>query len=264
MCSSLGLSCLGLSVIPGLGWLFSFPCQGSFQLLSLQIFSQVLCLFLLLAKSRQSCPTLCDPVDGSPPGSFVPGILQTRTLEWVAISFSSAWKWKMKVKSLSRVQLLATPRTPARQAPPSLGFSRQEHWSGLPFPSPYETPIMWMLMHLMLSHRSLRLSSFFFFLNSFFCILFCGIDLHHCALQVIYLFFASVILLLIPSSVLFSLWFLFFSSSRSLICISCISSIVFLRPWIIFTVIILNSFSGRLPISTSFSCFLRGFVLSLH
>ena len=61
------------------------------------------------AKSLQSCPTLCDPIDGSLPGSPVPGILQARTLEWVAISFSNAWKWKVKVKSLSRIQLLATP-----------------------------------------------------------------------------------------------------------------------------------------------------------
>ena len=88
------------------------------------------------AKSLQSCPTLCNPVDGSPPGSPVPGILQARILEWVAISFSSAGKWKGKVKSLSRVQLLATPWTAAYQAPPSLGFSRQEYWSGLPLPSP--------------------------------------------------------------------------------------------------------------------------------
>jgi len=88
------------------------------------------------AKSLQLCLTLCDPIDGSPPGSPVPGILQARTLEWLAISFSNAWKWKVKVKSLSRVQLLATPRTTAYQAPPSMGFSRQEYWSGLPFPSP--------------------------------------------------------------------------------------------------------------------------------
>ena len=81
------------------------------------------------AKSLQSCPTLCDPMDGSPPGSPVPGILQARTLEWVAIPSSNAWKWKVKVKSLSRVQLLATPWTAAYQAPPSMGFSRQEHWS---------------------------------------------------------------------------------------------------------------------------------------
>ena len=88
------------------------------------------------AKSLQSYPTLCDPIDGSPPGSPVPGILQARTLEWVAISLSKAWRRKVKVKSLSRVQLLATPRTAAYQAPPSMGFSRQEYWSGLPFPSP--------------------------------------------------------------------------------------------------------------------------------
>ena len=87
-------------------------------------------------KSLQSCPTLCDPIDGSPPGSSVPGILQARTLEWVAISFSNAWKWKVKVKSLSRAQLLATPWTAAHQAPPSMGFSRQEYWSGVPLPSP--------------------------------------------------------------------------------------------------------------------------------
>ena len=88
------------------------------------------------AKSLQSCLTLCDPIDGSPPGSPVPGILQARTLEWVAISFSSAWKWKVKVKSLSRVRLLATPQTAAYQAPPSMGFSRQEYRSGVPLPSP--------------------------------------------------------------------------------------------------------------------------------
>ena len=87
------------------------------------------------AKSLQSCPTLCDPIDGSPTGSLVPGILQARTLEWVAISFSKKWKWKVKVKSLSRVQLLATPWTAAYQAPPSMGFSRQEYWSGVPLPS---------------------------------------------------------------------------------------------------------------------------------
>ena len=84
------------------------------------------------AKLLQSCPTLCDPIDGSPPGSPVPGILQARTLEWVAMSFSNAWKWKVKVKSLSRAQLLAIPRTAAYQAPPSMGFSRQEYWSGVP------------------------------------------------------------------------------------------------------------------------------------
>ena len=87
------------------------------------------------AKLLQSCPTLCDPIDGSPPGSPIPGILQARTLEWVAISFSNAWKWKVKVKSLSHVRLLATPWTAAHQAPPSMGFSKQEWWSGVPLPS---------------------------------------------------------------------------------------------------------------------------------
>ena len=87
-------------------------------------------------KSLQSCPTLCHPIDGSPPGSPIPGILQARTLEWVAISFSNAWKWKVKVKSFSRVRLLATPWTAAYQPPPSMGFSRQKYWSGVPLPSP--------------------------------------------------------------------------------------------------------------------------------
>ena len=87
------------------------------------------------AKSLQSCPTLCDPIDSSPPGSPIPGILYARTLEWVAISFSSAWKWKVKGKSLSHFQLLATPWTAAYQPPPSMGFSRQEYWSGVPLPS---------------------------------------------------------------------------------------------------------------------------------
>ena len=86
------------------------------------------------AKSLQLCLTLCYPRDGSPPGSPVPGVLQARTLEWVAISFSNAWKWKGKVKSLSRVQPSATPWTAAHQASPFMGFSRQEYWSGLPLP----------------------------------------------------------------------------------------------------------------------------------
>ena len=85
---------------------------------------------------RQLCPTLCDLIDRSPPGSSISGILQARTLEWVAIAFSNAWKWKLKVKSLSHVWLLATPWTVAHQASPSMGFFRQEYWSGLPLPSP--------------------------------------------------------------------------------------------------------------------------------
>ena len=82
------------------------------------------------AKSLQSWPTLCDPIDGRPPSSSVPGTLQTRTLEWVAIAFSNAGKWKVKVKSLSRVWLLAAPWTAAYQAPSSMRFSRQKYWSG--------------------------------------------------------------------------------------------------------------------------------------
>ena len=96
------------------------------------------------ARSLQSCPTLCNPIDVSPPASPIPGILQARTLEWVAISFSNAWKWKVKVKSLSRVWLLASPWISAYQAPPPMGFSRQEYWSGVPLPSPkeqYEDPL---------------------------------------------------------------------------------------------------------------------------
>ena len=87
------------------------------------------------AKSLQLCLTLWDPIDSSPPGSPIPGSLQARTQEWVAISFSNAWKWKVKMKSLSRVQLLATPWAAVYQAPPSMGFSRQEYWNGVPLPS---------------------------------------------------------------------------------------------------------------------------------
>ena len=88
------------------------------------------------AKSLRSCLTLCDPIDGSPPGSPVPGILQARTLEWVAMAFSNAWKWKGKGKLLSRVRFFPTPWTAAYLAPPLMGFSRQEDWSGVPLPSP--------------------------------------------------------------------------------------------------------------------------------
>ena len=93
------------------------------------------CKAAAAAKSLQSCLTLCDPTDSSPPGSPIPGILQARTLEWVAISFSNACKWKVKVKTLSRIRPSATPWIAAFQAPPSMGFSRQEHWSGVPLPS---------------------------------------------------------------------------------------------------------------------------------
>ena len=91
------------------------------------------------AKSLQSCLTLRDPTGGSPPGSPIPGILQARTVEWVATSFSNAWKWKVKVKSLSCVRLLTTSWTAAYQAPLSMGFSRQEYWSGVPLPSPEDS-----------------------------------------------------------------------------------------------------------------------------
>ena len=102
----------------------------------------------VVSKSLQSCPTLYDPIDGSPPGSPIPGILQARTLEWAAISFSNAWKWKVKGKLLSRVWLFATPWTAAYQAPPSVGFSRQEYWSGVPSPSLIDMhvfPLSWTL-----------------------------------------------------------------------------------------------------------------------
>ena len=125
------------------------------------------------AKSLQSCPTLCDPIDGSPPGSPVPGILQARALEWIAISFSNAWKWKVKVKSISRVRLFLTPWTAAYQAPPSMGFSRQECWSGVPLPSPkfplhllnfvfslmtFSSPIFFFFWSILLNQKLLKFS----------------------------------------------------------------------------------------------------------
>ena len=124
-------------------WVCTFLCCYSFwyNLLSLThplpiAVSECSVFSAAAAKSLQSCPTLCDPIEGSPPGSPVSGILQARILEWVAISFSNAWKWKGKVKSLSHVRLFATLWTAAYQASPSMGFSRQEYWSGVPLPSP--------------------------------------------------------------------------------------------------------------------------------
>ena len=141
-----------------------------FRVVFLSLLTNVGAAAAAAAKSLQSCLTLCDPTDSSPPGSAIPGILQARTLEWVAISFSNVWKWKVKVKSLSHVRLFATPWTAAHQAPcprdflgkstgvrchcllrvdtcytvinnqaplPK-GFSRQEHWSGVPLPSPVD------------------------------------------------------------------------------------------------------------------------------
>ena len=112
--------------------------KGSGRDLELLSKSTVLSLSVAAAaaKSLQSCPTLCDPTDSGPPGSPIPGILQARTLEWVAISFSNARKGKVKVMSLSGVRLFETPWSAAHQAPPSVGFSRQEYWSGVPLPSP--------------------------------------------------------------------------------------------------------------------------------
>ena len=126
--------------------------------------------FAAAAKSLQSCPTLCDPIDGCPPVSPVPGILQARTLEWVAISFSNAWKGKVKVKSLSHVRLLATPWTAAYQAPPSMGFSRQEYWSGVPLPSPVVLLYMYLNFIKMITFSScssnyLSLSIYYAFKN---------------------------------------------------------------------------------------------------
>ena len=126
----------------------SSVCQPHFPHVSVWCFVPVLkwpCVFHIqslcssaaaaaAAKSLQLCLTLCDPMDCSLPGFSIHGILQARTLEWVAISFSNTWKWKVKVKSLSRVQILATPWTAAYQAPPSMGFSRQQYWSGVPLP----------------------------------------------------------------------------------------------------------------------------------
>ena len=122
------------------------------------------------AKSIQSCPTLCDPTDSSPPGKN-PWDLQARTLEWVAISFSNAWKWKVKVKSLSRIQPLATPCTAAYQATLPMGFSRQEYWSGVPLPY------------------------FFFFYRSIFCFLSVISILKHIVFSSIFCFLSVISIL---------------------------------------------------------------------
>ena len=134
---SFSFSIIPSKEIPGLicfrmDWLDLLAVQGSLKSL-LQYHSSNT---TTTTKLLQSCPTLCDPIDSSPPASPIPGILQARTLEWVVISFSNAWKWKVKVKSLSHARLLATPWTAAYQAPLSMGFSRQDYWSELPLPSP--------------------------------------------------------------------------------------------------------------------------------
>ena len=116
------------------------------------------------AKSLQSCLTLCDPIDGSPPGFSVPGVLQARTLEWVVISFSNASKWKVKVKLFSRVRLLANPWTATYRVPPSMGFASQEYCSWVPLPSPIEWLVL-LFNHVTSSHI------IFYIFGIFFCIL---------------------------------------------------------------------------------------------
>ena len=132
MLRSMGLQKVGHNWATELNWL---NCLLSLIFYFLFFVCVVYWDIAAAAQSLQPCPTLCNPIDGSPPGFPVSGILQARTLEWVAISFSNAWKWEVKVKSFSHVQLLATPWTAAHQAPPSMGFSRQEYWSGVPMPS---------------------------------------------------------------------------------------------------------------------------------
>ena len=119
-----------------LHWLPQHRCVKNIYTFLFDVVISFLPAAAAAAKSLQSCPILCDPIDGSPPGSPIPGILQARTLVWGAISSSNAWKWKVKVKSFSHVRLFATSWTAAYQAPPSMGFSRQEYWSGLPLLSP--------------------------------------------------------------------------------------------------------------------------------
>ena len=133
-----GQTCLLFLVSLDFLLLHSNPPWWKGHLFLVLVLEGLICLHAAAATAKllQSCPTLCDSIDGSPPGSPVPGILQARTLEWVAISFSNAWKWKVKAKSLSRVRLLATSWTAAYQAPPSMGFSRQEYWSEVPLASP--------------------------------------------------------------------------------------------------------------------------------
>ena len=132
ICSPPASSVHGISQARILEWVAIFFSRGS----SWPRDQTRISIAAAAAKSFQLCLTLWDPMDCSPPGSLVPGILQARTPEWVAISFSKAWKWKVKVRSLSGVWLLATPWTADYQAPPSMGFSGQQYWSGVSLPSP--------------------------------------------------------------------------------------------------------------------------------
>ena len=120
-------------VLPSLPWYLSSLLPGILSKLTPP--AAAAAAAAAAAKSLQSCPTLCDPIDESPPASPVPEILQARTLEWVAISFSNAWKWKVKVKSLSCVRLLATHVLQPTMLLQPMGFARQEYWSGMPLPS---------------------------------------------------------------------------------------------------------------------------------
>ena len=126
-----------------------FPLKNGFcskNTVLIQIPNSIYSAAAAAVKSRQTCPTLCDPIDVSPPGSPITKVLQARTLKWVAISFSSEWKWKVKVKSLSCVRPFTTPWTVAYKASSSMGFPRQEYGSGLPLPSPF-TLLLMLLSH---------------------------------------------------------------------------------------------------------------------
>ena len=144
-------------------------------------------------KSLQSCVTLCNPIDGSPPGSPIPGILQARTLEWVAISFSNARKWKVTVKLLSLVWPFTTPWTAAYQAPLSMGFARQEHWSGLPLSS----------------LKDEAMPGLFFYLNFSLCGLYPLTSLKSCSEYFVFLIVKNIKFSLNPifSSVSLKLWY---------------------------------------------------------
>ena len=156
---SMGLNEEGISRSP-YSHILEVPSSDNVILEGMPFPPHLLVDMLCYAQSLQLCLTLCDPIDGSPPGSPVPGILQARTLEWVAISFSKAWKWKLKVKSFSHVQLFTTLWTAACQAPSSMGFSRQEYWSEVSLPSPISghTTKLWQVTQKEVAGRSCKRS----------------------------------------------------------------------------------------------------------